>query len=84
MTETQSLLAEYAGNGSETAFRELVARYIDFVYSAAARMVASAPHLAEDVTQIVFADLARKAGSLSREVMLGGGGTGVLVTWRPT
>jgi RNA polymerase sigma factor (sigma-70 family) len=71
MTETQSLLAEYAGNGSETAFRELVARYIDFVYSAASRMVQSAPHLAEDVTQIVFADLARKAGSLSREVMLG-------------
>lgn len=71
MTETQSLLAEYAGNGSETAFRELVARYIDFVYSAASRMVRSAPHLAEDVTQIVFADLARKAGSLSREVMLG-------------
>jgi len=71
MTESQTLLAEYAGNGSETAFRELVARYIDFVYSAASRMVASAPHLAEDVTQIVFADLARKAGSLSREVMLG-------------
>jgi RNA polymerase sigma factor (sigma-70 family) len=71
MTESQTLLAEYAGNGSETAFRELVARYIDFVYSAASRMVESAPHLAEDVTQIVFADLARKAGSLSREVMLG-------------
>jgi RNA polymerase sigma factor (sigma-70 family) len=71
MTESQTLLAEYAGTGSETAFRELVARYIDFVYSAAARMVESAPHLAEDVTQIVFADLARKAGSLSREVMLG-------------
>lgn len=71
MTESQTLLAEYAGNGSETAFRELVARYIDFVYSAASRMVANAPHLAEDVTQIVFADLARKAGSLSREVMLG-------------
>ena len=71
MTESQTLLAEYAANGSETAFRELVTRYIDFVYSAASRMVQSAPHLAEDVTQIVFADLARKAGSLSREVMLG-------------
>ncbi|HXR06389.1 MAG TPA: sigma-70 family RNA polymerase sigma factor [Candidatus Acidoferrum sp.] len=72
MTESQTLLADYAGNGSEAAFRELVARYIDFVYSAAARLVDGAPHLAEDVTQIVFADLARQAGALSREVMLGG------------
>jgi RNA polymerase sigma factor (sigma-70 family) len=72
MTESQTLLADYAGNGSEAAFRELVARYIDFVYSAAARLVDGAPHLAEDVTQIVFADLARRAGSLGREAMLGG------------
>jgi RNA polymerase sigma factor (sigma-70 family) len=72
MTESQTLLAEYAGTGSEAAFREIVTRYIDFVYSAATRMVEGAPHLAEDVTQIVFADLARKAGSLPREVMLGG------------
>lgn len=71
MTESQTLLADYAGNGSESAFRELVARYIDFVYSAAARLVDGAPHLADDVTQIVFADLARR-GSLGREVMLGG------------
>lgn len=33
MTETRSLLADYAKNGSEAAFRELVARYIDLVYS---------------------------------------------------
>jgi RNA polymerase sigma factor (sigma-70 family) len=72
MTESQTLLADYAGNGSEAAFGELVARYVDFVYSAAARLVDGAPHLAEDVTQIVFADLARRAGSLGREAMLGG------------
>jgi RNA polymerase sigma factor (sigma-70 family) len=72
MTESQTLLADYAGNGSEAAFCELVARYIDFVYSAAARLVDGAPHLAEDVTQIVFSDLAHRAGSLGREAMLGG------------
>lgn len=71
MTETQQLLAEYAGTGSDTAFRELVTRYVDFVYSAAVRLVDGDCHLAQDIAQIVFADLARLAPSLSREVMLG-------------
>ncbi|MFO1513848.1 MAG: sigma-70 family RNA polymerase sigma factor [Verrucomicrobiota bacterium] len=72
MTDTQKLLADYVATGSETAFRELVSRYVDLVYSAAVRQVASDTHLAEDVTQTVFADLARLARSLSRDVMLGG------------
>jgi len=36
------------------------------------RLVNGDTHLAEDVTQTVFADLARLTRSLSREVMLGG------------
>ena len=72
MTENQKLLAEYAANGSETAFRELVARYVNFVYSAARRLVGEQAHLAEDVTQVVFINLARKGRSLSRGVQLGG------------
>ena len=72
MTESQQLLAEYAATGSEAAFRDLVARYVDLVYSAAVRLVNGDTHLAEDVTQTVFADLARLARSLSRDVMLGG------------
>ena len=70
--DTQQLLAEYAANGSETAFRELVTRYINFVYSVALRLVAGDTQLAEDVTQTVFIALARKGSTLSKAVMLGG------------
>ncbi|MBE0542666.1 MAG: sigma-70 family RNA polymerase sigma factor [Verrucomicrobia bacterium] len=72
MTDGQQLLAQYVKTGSETAFHELVARYVDLVYSAAIRLVNGDTHRAEDVTQTVFADLARQARTLSREVMLGG------------
>ena len=72
MTDTRQLLAEYAVNGSEAAFRELVARYINFVYSVALRLVDGDTQLAEDVTQTVFIALARKGHTLSSDVMLGG------------
>src|SRR5271169_6327017 len=72
MTESQQLLTDYAKNGSEMAFRELVARYINFVYSVALRLVGGDTQLAEDVTQTVFIALARNGRTLSREVMLGG------------
>jgi RNA polymerase sigma factor (sigma-70 family) len=72
MTDTRKLLADYVKNGSETAFRELVMRYIDFVYSAAVRLTGDDMHLAEDVTQTVFIHLARNAQRLPHDVMLGG------------
>ena len=72
MTDAQQLLAQYVATSSETAFRELVARYVDLVYSAAVRLTNGDTHLAEDVAQTVFADLARMAHTFSREVMLGG------------
>jgi RNA polymerase sigma factor (sigma-70 family) len=62
----------YADDRSEAAFAELVKRYIDFVYSAAFRQVGGDAHLAEDVTQSVFVDLARKAGSLAEHTLLSG------------
>lgn len=72
MTDSQRLLADYVENGSEPAFRELVSRYIGLVYSAAVRLVHGDTHLAEDVAQTVFTDLARQARSLSKDVTLGG------------
>ena len=57
--------------GSERAFRELVERYVNLVYSAAIRHLEE-PQLAQDVVQTVFTALARKARTLPRDVILGG------------
>jgi RNA polymerase sigma factor (sigma-70 family) len=72
MTDSQRLISEYLENGSEPAFRELVVRYVDLVYSVALRMTDGDSHLAEDISQTVFADLSRMARKLSSDVMLGG------------
>jgi RNA polymerase sigma factor (sigma-70 family) len=72
MTTDRALLLDYANHGSESAFREVVTRYIDLVYSTAVRLVNGDTHLAEDVVQTVFTDLARLTRTLSPDVMLGG------------
>lgn len=72
MTETQTLLADYAGTGSEAAFQGLVTRYLGLVYSTAVRLVGGDAHLAKDFTQTVFIDLARKARTFHGHAMLGG------------
>ncbi len=65
------LLHEYVANRSETAFRELVERHVNMVYGTALRQVGDA-HLAEEATQAVFIDLARKARGLSPDTVLVG------------
>src|SRR5882724_2137870 len=72
MTDDQQLLRRYSTDHSETAFGELVGRYVNLVYSAALRRVGGDAHLAQDVSQLVFADLARKAASLPDNVVLAG------------
>jgi RNA polymerase sigma factor (sigma-70 family) len=72
MTPDSELLRRYAGTQSEEAFAELVRRHLDLVYSAALRQVNGDTHLAQDVAQTVFTDLARKAASLSRRATLTG------------
>src|SRR5260221_1415224 len=66
------LLRRYAEHRSENAFAELVQRHIDLVYSAALREAHGDSAQAEDITQAVFAELARKSSSLGRHPALAG------------
>lgn len=72
MIDDAELLRTYAENRSEAALAELVGRHVNLVYSAALRQVNGDAHLAQDVPQLVFADLARKAEALARHRVLAG------------
>jgi RNA polymerase sigma factor (sigma-70 family) len=61
MTPDCELLRRYAGTQSEEVFAELVRRHVN-----------GDAHLAQDVAQTVFTDLARKAAPLSRRATLTG------------
>ena len=67
----QQLLREYAQNRAEAAFAELVRRHVDLVYSAALRQLRDA-HLAQDVTQAVFAAVAENAARLAGHPVVSG------------
>jgi RNA polymerase sigma factor (sigma-70 family) len=72
MTPDCELLRGYAETKSEEAFAELVRRHVNLVYSAALRQVNGDAHLAQDVAQTVFTNLARKAAPLSCRASLTG------------
>jgi RNA polymerase sigma factor (sigma-70 family) len=63
MTTDRELLGDFAGTGSEDAFREIVRRHVNLVYSAALRQLCGDAPLAEEVTQTVFTALAARAKS---------------------
>src|SRR6185312_5142659 len=69
--DDHQLLAEFAGANSEAAFATIVGRYVNLVYSTAFRFTRN-PHHSEEITQVVFIILARKAGKLSSSVLLSG------------
>lgn len=64
MQSDLELLRVYARDRSEAAFAELVRRNVNMIYAAALRQMRD-PHLAEDIVQSVFTDLARKAPQLT-------------------
>lgn len=72
MTPDNELLGHYAKTRSEDAFAEIVRRHVNLVYSTALRRVNGDEHLARDVAQTVFTDLARKAGTLAHRQNLSG------------
>src|SRR3954452_13029843 len=64
------LLRQYTLGADEKAFSQLVCLHIDMVYSAALRQVHGDRHLAEEVTQVVFIVLARRARTIRPDTIL--------------
>ena len=65
----QLLLQRFAVMGDQDAFRILVLRHTDFVYSVCRRELSTSEE-AQDITQEVFVVLARKADSLRKDTVL--------------
>ncbi len=64
MSNDTELLRQYVEGGSESAFTDLVREHLNLVYSAALRETSGNGALAEDLSQAVFLELARKAPRL--------------------
>lgn len=65
------LLEDFLRTGSEAAFADLVKRHLGLVYSTAVRLTKNHHH-AQEITQVVFVILARKAAVLPKETILSG------------
>ena len=71
-TDDRELLRRYTQESSAAAFAEMVQRHLNHVYATALRRVNGDHALAEDVTQTVFVEFARKAGGIAADAPLGG------------
>jgi RNA polymerase sigma factor (sigma-70 family) len=72
MSNDTELLRRYVEERSESAFTELVREHLNLVYSSALRETGGDGALAEDVSQAVFTELARKAPRLLGHPSLAG------------
>lgn len=70
MADDSELLLRYASENSDEAFAELVRRHLNLVYGTALRQTGGDVALAQEVTQDVFAKLARQAPALVRHPLL--------------
>jgi RNA polymerase sigma factor (sigma-70 family) len=66
-----ALLQQYATNGNDSAFTQLVERYVGMVFGTALRRTGNR-ELAEEIAQNVFAILARKASKLKPGTIVSG------------
>jgi RNA polymerase sigma factor (sigma-70 family) len=70
MTDDTELLRRYSEHRSEAAFAALVRKHVDLVYSSALRQMQGDHHRADEITQMVFTSMARKASALARHPVL--------------
>ena len=71
MTDDHTLLRQFAERRDEIAFTELVRRHLGMVHGVCLRRTGDA-QLAEELSQNVFAALARKAATIRRDVLISG------------
>ncbi len=72
MPDDSELLSRFLDEKSQEAFAEIVRRHLPTVYAAALRRLSGNTHLAEEVAQQVFSDLAHKAQKLRARSSLAG------------
>src|SRR5260370_1102196 len=72
MNDDAELLRRYVEGNSQEVFAELVRRHLGLAYHAALRQTGGDAHRAQDVSQVVFTDLARKASQLVDRTTLAG------------
>ncbi len=72
MDTDPDLLRRYTDQRDQAAFAELVKRHLGLVHATALRLLGGDRHLAQDVTQAAFTELARQAGALRDRATLAG------------